>query len=214
MNTYLEQFNNKNEISHEFFEQLRTYAEINNVPIIKRDSLVLIQGLLNIIDAKEMLEIGTAIGYSALSFVSAKKDLHVDTIERNELMYQEATKNVKMLNKQEQVNIIYGDALEVDNNNLKKYDVIFIDAAKAQYQKFFDKYAPLLKDNGIILTDNIIFHGCVSDQENLSKNVRSMVKKIDMYNHYLNTLEDYTTYYIDSGDGLAVTMRKKNEINC
>lgn len=209
MNTYLEQFNNKNEISHEFFEQLRTYAEINNVPIIKRDSLVLIQGLLNIIDAKEMLEIGTAIGYSALSFVSAKKDLHVDTIERNELMYQEATKNVKMLNKQEQINIIYGDALEVDNNNLKKYDVIFIDAAKAQYQKFFDKYAPLLKDNGIILTDNIIFHGCVSDQENLSKNVRSMVKKIDMYNHYLNTLEDYTTYYIDSGDGLAVTMRKK-----
>ncbi|MBP3504428.1 MAG: O-methyltransferase [Bacilli bacterium] len=209
MNTYLEQFNNKNEISHEFFEQLRTYAEINNVPIIKRDSLVLIQGLLNIIDAKEMLEIGTAIGYSALSFVSAKKDLHVDTIERNELMYQEATKNVKMLNKQEQVNIIYGDALEVDNNSLKKYDVIFIDAAKAQYQKFFDKYAPLLKDNGIILTDNIIFHGCVSDQENLSKNVRSMVKKIDMYNHYLNTLEDYTTYYIDSGDGLAVTMRKK-----
>ena len=209
MNTYLEQFNNKNEISHEFFEQLRTYAEINNVPIIKRDSLVLIQGLLNIIDAKEMLEIGTAIGYSALSFVSAKKDLHIDTIERNELMYQEATKNVKMLNKQEQVNIIYGDALEVDNNNLKKYDVIFIDAAKAQYQKFFDKYAPLLKDNGIILTDNIIFHGCVSDQENLSKNVRSMVKKIDMYNHYLNTLEDYTTYYIDSGDGLAVTMRKK-----
>ena len=209
MNTYLEQFNNKNEISHEFFEQLRTYAEINNVPIIKRDSLVLIQGLLNIIDAKEMLEIGTAIGYSALSFVSAKKDLRVDTIERNELMYQEATKNVKMLNKQEQVNIIYGDALEVDNNNLKKYDVIFIDAAKAQYQKFFDKYAPLLKDNGIILTDNIIFHGCVSDQENLSKNVRSMVKKIDMYNHYLNTLEDYTTYYIDSGDGLAVTMRKK-----
>ena len=92
---------------------------------------------------------------------------------------------------------------------MKKYDVIFIDAAKAQYQKFFDKYAPLLKDNGIILTDNIIFHGCVAEQENLSKNVRSMVKKIDMYNHYLNTLVDYNTYYIDSGDGLAITMRKK-----
>jgi predicted O-methyltransferase YrrM len=124
-------------------------------------------------------------------------------------MYQEATKNVQILNKQDQVNIIFGDALEVDNNSLKKYDVIFIDAAKAQYQKFFDKYAPLLKDNGIILTDNIIFHGCVAEQENLSKNVRSMVKKIDMYNHYLNTLVDYNTYYIDSGDGLAITMRKK-----
>ena len=209
MNTYLEQFNNQNENNHDFFEQLRNYAEKHNVPIIKRDSLVLIQGLLNIIDAKDMLEIGTAIGYSALSFVSSKLDLHVDTIERNELMYQEATKNVQILNKQDQVNIIFGDALEVDNNSLKKYDVIFIDAAKAQYQKFFDKYAPLLKDNGIILTDNIIFHGCVAEQENLSKNVRSMVKKIDMYNHYLNTLVYYNTYYIDSGDGLAITMRKK-----
>ena len=96
-----------------------------------------------------------------------------------------------------------------DSRLLKKYDVIFIDAAKAQYQKFFDKYAPLLNDFGIILTDNIVFHGCVENQENLSKNVRSMVKKIDNYNHYLNTLDNYVTYYIDSGDGLAITMRKK-----
>ena len=209
MNIYLEQFNNEKEINHEFFEKLRKYAEINNVPIIKRDSLVLIQAILKMIDAKTMLEIGTAIGYSALSFVSNKEDLYIDTIERNEVMYNEALKNVSELNKTNAINIIFDDALEVDNNNLKKYDVIFIDAAKAQYQKFFDKYAPLLNDNGIILTDNIIFHGCVENQENLSKNVRSMVKKIDNYNHYLNTLDDYQTYYLDSGDGLAITMRKK-----
>lgn len=209
MNIYLEQFNNEKEINHEFFEDLRKYAEKNNVPIIKRDSLVLIQAILKIINAKTMLEIGTAIGYSALSFVCNKEDLYIDTIERNEEMYQEALKNVKMLSKEQSVNIIFQDALEVDNNKLKKYDVIFIDAAKAQYQKFFDKYSPLLNDNGIILTDNIVFHGCVENQENLSKNVRSMVKKIDNFNHYLNTLDDYVTYYIDSGDGLAITMRKK-----
>ena len=209
MNLYLEKFNNENEVYHEFFNELRTYAEINNVPIIKRDSLVLIQSLLNVINAKTMLEIGTAIGYSALSFVCSKEDLVIDTIERNEEMYKEAVKNIKKLNKENNVNVIFQDALDVDNTELKKYDVIFIDAAKAQYQKFFDKYAPLLNENGIILTDNIIFHGCVEEQENLSKNVRSMVKKIDNYNHYLNTLEDYTTYYIDSGDGLAITMRKK-----
>ena len=209
MNLYLEKFNNENEAYHEFFNELRTYAETNNVPIIKRDSLVLIQSLLNIINAKTMLEIGTAIGYSALSFVCSKEDLVIDTIERNEEMFNEALKNVKKLNKENNINIIFQDALEVDNTILKKYDVIFIDAAKAQYQKFFDKYAPLLNENGIILTDNIIFHGCVEEQEHLSKNVRSMVKKIDNYNHYLSTLEDYTTYYIDSGDGLAITMRKK-----
>lgn len=209
MNIYLEQFNNEKEVNHEFFEDLRKYAEKNNVPIIKRDSLVLIQAILKMINAKTMLEIGTAIGYSALSFVCNKEDLYIDTIERNEQMYQEALKNVKMLSKEQSVNIIFQDALEVDNNKLKKYDVIFIDAAKAQYQKFFDKYSPLLNDNGIILTDNIVFHGCVENQENLSKNVRSMVKKIDNFNHYLNTLDDYVTYYIDSGDGLAITMRKK-----
>ena len=209
MNIYLEQFNNENEIDHEFFEKLRLYALENNVPIIKRDSLVLIQSILKMVNAKTMLEVGTAIGYSALAFVSSKKDLYIDTIERNEIMYNEAVKNVNELNMSKSINLIFGDALEVDNGTLKKYDVIFIDAAKAQYQKFFDKYAPLLHDNGIILTDNIVFHGCVENQENLSKNVRSMVRKIDNYNHYLNTLSDYITYYIDSGDGLAITMRKK-----
>lgn len=209
MNLYLEKFNDKNEVFHDFFDELRKYAEENNVPIIKRDSLVLIQALLNMIDAKSMLEIGTAIGYSALSFVCSKDDLHVDTIERNEEMYKLAINNIKKINKEENINVIFKDALEVENDCLQKYDVIFIDAAKAQYQKFFDKYSPLLNDNGIILTDNIIFHGCVEEQENLSKNVRSMVKKIDNFNHYLNTLDDFVTYYIDSGDGLAVTMRKK-----
>lgn len=209
MNIYLEKFNNQNEKDHEVFEQLRNYAEANNVPIIKRDSLVLIQSLLNMINAKTMLEVGTAIGYSALGFAISKDDLIIDTIERNEEMYHQAMKNIKALNMDNRINVIFDDALLVDNSILKTYDVIFIDAAKAQYQKFFDKYAPLLNENGVILTDNIIFHGCVENQENLSKNVRSMVKKIDNYNHYLNTLEEYNTYYIDSGDGLAITMRKK-----
>lgn len=209
MNIYLEKFNNEKEINHEFFEKLRNYAIEYNVPIIQRDSLVLIQSILKMINAKTMLEIGTAIGYSALSFVSNKDDLYIDTIERNETMYKEAVKNINEINKTDQVNVIFTDALEIDNSKLKKYDVIFIDAAKAQYQKFFDKYSPLLNENGIILTDNIIFHGCVENNETLSKNVRSMVKKIDNYNHYLNTLDEYVTYYIDSGDGLAITMRKK-----
>ena len=209
MNIYLEKFNNQNEKEHEVFEQLRNYAEANNVPIIKRDSLVLIQSFLNMINAKTMLEVGTAIGYSALGFAISKDDLLIDTIERNEEMYHQAMKNIKALNMDNRINVIFDDALLVDNSILKTYDVIFIDAAKAQYQKFFDKYAPLLNENGVILTDNIIFHGCVENQENLSKNVRSMVKKIDNYNHYLNTLEEYNTYYIDSGDGLAITMRKK-----
>lgn len=209
MNEYLKKLNNNNEKDHEFFETLREYAKINNVPIIKEDSLVLIKAILNMIDAKNMLEIGTAIGYSALAFASSKEDLMIDTIERNEEMYNQATMNVNKLNLSSRVNLIFSDALEIENTKLRKYDVIFIDAAKAQYQKFFDKYIELLNEDGIVLTDNIIFHGCVEEQENLSKNVRSMVRKIDNYNHYLNTLNGFDTYYLESGDGLAVTMRKK-----
>lgn len=209
MNEYLLELNNQNEKNHQFFEELRKYAETNNVPIIKRDSLTLINAILKLMNAKRMLEIGTAIAYSSLAFANSKSDLVIDTIERNPVMYQEAVKNIQKLNKEKQINIIFVDALLVDLDQLNRYDVIFIDAAKAQYQKFFDKFAPLLNENGVILTDNIIFHGCLEHQENLSKNVKSMVKKIDLYNHYLSTLNDFETYYLEIGDGLAVTMRKK-----
>lgn len=209
MNEYLLELNNQNEKNHQFFEELRNYAEINNVPIIKRDSLILINAILKIMNAKRMLEIGTAIAYSSLAFANNKSDLVIDTIERNPVMYQEAVKNIQKLNKEKQINIIFEDALLVDTDQLSKYDVIFIDAAKAQYQKFFDKFAPLLNEKGVILTDNIIFHGCIEHQENLSKNVKSMVKKIDLYNHYLSSINDFETYYLEIGDGLAVTMRKK-----
>ncbi len=209
MNEYLLKLNDINEQNHDFFEELRQYASINNVPIIKRDSLILINSILKMINAKRMLEVGTAIAYSTLSFVNNKTDLKVDTIERNLEMYEEAIKNIKLLNKEKQINVFFEDALLIDNKKLDKYDVIFIDAAKAQYQKFFDKFVPLLKENGVILTDNIIFHGCVENTDNLSKNVKSMVKKIDLYNQYLSTLEGFETYYLDTGDGLAITMRKK-----
>lgn len=208
MNEYLENLNNINEKNHDFFEKLREYAKNNHVPIIQRDSLVLIQSIIKMKDAKCLLEIGTAIGYSSLAFSSVKDDLLIDTIERNPVMFQKACDNIKELNKEHQINVIFEDALIVDESKLKQYDIIFIDAAKAQYQKFFDKYSKLLKDDGVILTDNIIFHGCVENDESLSKNVRSMVKKINLYNHYLNSLTDYETFYLDSGDGLAVTMRK------
>lgn len=209
MNEYLEKFVNETEANHALFERLREYATKNKVPIIKRESLVAINCLLSLKNAKRVLEIGTAIGYSALSFVSAKADLVVDTIERDESMYNEAIKNIKEFGLVDKVNVYFGDALTLDLSMLKTYDAIFIDAAKAQYKKFFDRYLPFLKEDGIVITDNILFHGCVENPQLLSKNVLGMVKKIDAYNHSLNSLEGFDTFYLDLGDGLTVTMRKK-----
>lgn len=213
MNNYILQLNNKCENNHEFFEQLRQYAEEHDVPIIQRDSLLVIQTLIKSNCVKKILEIGTAIGYSALSFCNVSDDVTVDTIERNPTMYQEAIKNIKELHKENQINVFHDDALLIDLNKLSSYDLIFIDAAKAQYLKFFNRFEPLLNEHGLIVTDNILFHGCVENQSDLSKNVLNMAKKLDQYNHVLNDLQNYTTYYLDSGDGLAVTMRKKNEVN-
>ncbi len=208
MNEYLEKLNKLNE-SEELLK-IEEYGKNNGVPIITYDSLKVLQLIIKLKNVKSVLEIGTAIGYSSLQMASLDKDIKIDTIERNEEMYKIAISNIEKLNAKDQITVHFDDALTIDIKELRtSYDLIFIDAAKAQYQKFFDRYSPLLKEDGIIVTDNILFHGCVESLEGLSKNVRNMAKKIDNYNHYLSTLDDFVTTYLDLGDGLAVTMRKK-----
>lgn len=214
MNEYIMGLNNKQEVNHELFEKLREYAKEYNVPIIKRESLNLICTLINTMNVKKVLEIGTAIAYSALSFASARNDVVIDTIERNPIMYEKAIENIKLFNKENQVRVLFEDALLLDDTCLDTYDLIFIDAAKAQYTKFFEKYSKRLSDRGIIVSDNILFHGIVESLDTPSKNVLNMVKKIDLYNHYLLELKDFTTTFFEMGDGLAITWRKKHEVNC
>lgn len=205
-NKYLDQYRIINQ-NKELLE-IEQYGIENNVPIITKDSLETVLTLINAISAKKILEIGTAIGYSSSCFV-INSDRKIDTIERNQEMVKIAGENIKKLNLEKQVNIIYSDALEIDNESLSKdYDVLFIDAAKAQSIKFFNKFSSLVKDDGIIITDNILFHGCVENQEGLSKNVKNMVKKIDEYNKFLFEHEEYDTYFLECGDGLAVSKKK------
>lgn len=205
-NKYLDQYRIINQ-NKELLE-IEQYGIENNVPIITKDSLETVLTLINAISAKKILEIGTAIGYSSSCFV-INSDRKIDTIERNQEMVKIAGENIKKLNLEKQVNIIYSDALEIDNEALSKdYDVLFIDAAKAQSIKFFNKFSSLVKDDGIIITDNILFHGCVENQEGLSKNVKNMVKKIDEYNKFLFEHEEYDTYFLECGDGLAVSKKK------
>ena len=194
--------------------ELREYGINNDVPIIKNDGLSLLLSVIRLKKAKRVLEVGTAIGYSSIAMALDNEDIYIDTIERNEQMYHEANKNIKKVGYESNINVIFDDALLVDTSKFKKeYDIIFIDAAKAQYQKFFEKYIPYLKDDGIVITDNILFHGCVeeivlNESNELSKNVKNMAKKLDVYNNYLNTLDEFKTYYLNIGDGLAITVKK------
>ena len=206
MNEYLKKLNDQNELNHALKEQLRQYAAINHVPIINKDSLDMIIGLLKMMNKPRILEIGTAIGYSSICFADYASS--IVTIERDIKMKEEAIKNINEASLNDKINLIFDDALKIDEKTLGKFDVIFIDAAKAQYLNFFNKYSPLLNDDGIIITDNILFHGNVENQENLTKNVLSMVKKIDNYNHFLALNPSFSTTFVNIGDGIAITKRK------
>lgn len=210
MNNYFDQFNAKH-FPHKIIE-LEDYAKEHHVPIIMKDSLLVILEIMDLIKPKRILEIGTAIAYSSICMAYYTKAT-IDTIERDDQMYKLACQNITEFKLNDYINVHHVDALEIDVNDLSKYDVIFIDAAKAQNIKFFEKFSPLLKPNGVIITDNLQFHGAITDLESQSKNVRKMVEKIDKYNHYLNELSNYHTIFINVGDGISITRRIKDETN-
>ena len=190
-------------------ETLREYAEQNAVPIVDRLSLEMIKQLIRIHRAKNILEIGTAIGYSSMQFASVSNDIHITTIERDEEMIAQAKSNFETYGYSSQIRLIEGNALEQYNEvNDKQYDIIFIDAAKAQSKKFFEYYTPLLRNGGLVITDNVLYHGFVSNIDIVrSRNVKQMVQKVQKFNDWLISLENYSTNFINMDDGLAISIK-------
>jgi len=185
--------------------RLEEYAKKENVPIIQKDGLEFIVNYIKENNVKSILEIGTAIAYSAINFANVSDDIKITTIERNEKMYKKALENIKNFSRENQINIIFGDALEVEVNG--KYDLIFIDAAKAQYIKFFEKYKKNLKKDGVIISDNLDFHG-LADKENIeSKNLRQLMRKLNDYKKFLTENKEFNTVFYSVGDGISISER-------
>ena len=157
---------------------------------------------------KSILEIGTAIGYSAINMALVNDDITVVSIERDQDRYIEAIKNIKKCKLEKRITLVLGDALNIDLTG--KYDMLFIDAAKAQYIKFFEKYKENLVDDGFIVSDNIDFHGFVENKEEIkSRNLRQLVTKIQRYIDFLTNNEEFDTKFYKVGDGIAITYRKE-----
>lgn len=190
--------------------EMEKYASENNVPIIEKPSIAYIMKYIKNNEVKSVLEIGSAIGYSAILMASSTKDCMVTTIERDEVRYMECLKNVKKCGMEKKINVVFQDALELNLSEELKYDLIFIDAAKGQYTKFFEKYKNFLNPGGAIITDNIKFHGYVGESSKLDKgNLKSLVEKIENYVEFLKTNPEFDTTFHDIGDGLSVSTWKK-----
>lgn len=203
--SYITQLNKNTEV-----DVLRDDALANQVPIMDKVALELVKQLIRIQRASSILEIGTAIGYSALHFASVNDQIEVTTIERNKEMYEQAVTNVAAFHCEDRIRLIFNDAAEAFSDvNDRQYDILFIDAAKAQSKKFFELYSPLVKRGGLIITDNILYHDFVGHIEIVrSRNVKQMVRKIEQYNNWLKEQPGYTTNFIDLGDGMSISIKE------
>ena len=185
----------------------------NDYAIEKEDDIMLKDGieyLCNYIkehNIKRILEIGSAIGYSAIKMALVSDDITVTTIEKDKVRYDMAVLNIQKFNLDKRIKIILGDALETEIDG--EYDLIFIDASKGNNTNFFKKYSKNLSSYGIIITDNLLFHGLVRDEKLIkTKNQRGIVRKIKDYIDFLDKNEEFETMYLDIGDGIAISRRK------
>lgn len=191
-------------------KELEEYAKINKVPIMQKDGILYLCDYIKNNNINSILEIGSAIGYSSIMMASVNDSIKITTIEKDKDRYLVAVDNIKKYNKEKQINIIYGDA--VDTNITDMYDLIFIDASKGKNIYFFNKYKNNLNKNGTIITDNLSFHGLVEDSTLVkTKNQRGIVNKIKAYIEFLDNNEEFTTTYVAVGDKISIS--KRNDSN-
>lgn len=190
----------------QLLEELEMYAKEHRVPIMEPEGIAFLLETIKNYHCQTILELGTAIGYSAIRMCLVDPKITVVTVERDKEKYQLALENIQKAGLEGRITVIFGDALETKIDGM--FDLLFIDAAKSQYIKFFERYLPNLKANGMVISDNLGFHGLVAHPEEIrSKNVRAMVRKLQTYRDYLKERTDFQTDFYEVGDGIAVSIR-------
>lgn len=186
--------------------QIEEYAKENYIPIMLKDGIEYLCDYIRKNNIKNILEIGSAIGYSAIKMALVSDDISITTIEKDEERYNMAVSNIHKFNLDNRIDIILKDAKEVELTS--KFDLIFIDASKGNNIYFFNKFSSNLADNGVIITDNLSFHGRVEDANLItSKNQLGIVNKIKDFINFLDNNKDFTTTYIAVGDKIAISKR-------
>ena len=190
-------------------DDIKLYAAKNSIPIMRDGGIEFICTYIKEHKIKRILEIGTAIGFSAIEFAKVSPDVKVTTIELDIDRHIKALQNIHDNGLDDRIKAINADALMIDLDDT--FDLIFIDAAKGQYINFFEKYKKNLAPEGVFISDNLSFHGMVDDLT-LTHNYSTikLVKKIRKYIEFLRNNKDFSTKFFDFGDGISVS--KKNSV--
>ena len=193
-----------------YLKDMEEYAHINEVPIIHKEMKAFLEVLCKMQKPFKILEIGTAIGYSAsVMALSSGKDCHITTIERDSDMTTLALKNIEKLGLSNRIRVIEGDGLEVLSCLSSKYDMIFIDAAKGYYNEFFDYAINLINDGGLIVSDNVLYKGMTAEDLLVKRRQKTIVGRMRDYLVMLCNHPNLTTSIIPIGDGVALSYYKK-----
>ena len=188
-------------------EQIKLYAAKNSIPIMRDGGIDFICSYIKEHNIKRILEIGTAIGFSAIEFARTAPDVYVTTIEMDIDRHIKALQNIHDSGMDGRINAIHADALKLELDDT--FDLIFIDAAKGQYINFFNKYKANLAPGGVFISDNLSFHGMVEDLT-LTHNYSTikLVRKIRKYIEFLKTNKEFQTDFYDFGDGISISFKK------
>ncbi|SCK04395.1 Putative O-methyltransferase MSMEG_5073 [uncultured Clostridium sp.] len=190
-------------------KELEEFAKENKVPIAQKETIKFLEFMVGMKKPLRILELGTAIGYSAiLMYDAAGTNPHITTIERSEEMIELAKKNIKNFGLEENISIEEGDCLEVLERLEEPYDLIFMDAGKGHYNHFLPHCLRLLKEDGIIIADNVLFRGMVASNDLVKRRKITIVKRMRTYLEMVSKDNNLVTSVIPMGDGIAITKRK------
>jgi len=199
----------ENRRREELLRELEQYAAEHHVPIVTPEVAQLLIVLGKLLRPARILEIGTAIGYSAILLAGVLADGgRMDTIEREEEMLVKARENIKRAGLENTISIIAGDAQEVLMCLDKQYDMIFMDAAKGQYPEFLPECLRMLKNGGLLVSDNVLYKGMISGEEPVVRRKRTIVNRLRTYLDNLCSNPSLDTSILPVGDGVALTYKR------
>ena len=185
-------------------------ARKRGIPLMLDDGMDFMLDYIYKNNVKSILEIGSAIGWSSMKMALVSSDISVVTIEKDIDRYNEALCNINDMNLGSRITIYNMDACEFETD--KKFDLIFIDASKGKNKLFFEKFCNNLTEKGVIITDNLSFHGLVQNDSLIkTKNQRGLVNKIKDYISFLENNTEYVTEFVNIGDGISIS-KKKQEV--
>lgn len=194
------------------YRDLENFANSFEIPIVQREVAELLKVLVRMNEPKRIIEVGTAIGYSSILMANESK-ASILTMEVDESIAHIARENIQNYGLEDRIKVEIGDAKDLLKNLDGLYDLAFIDAAKGQYRDYFDLIYPHLSKRGLMISDNVLFRGMVSEYDNCPRRQRTLVRKLREYLNYICNIEGLYTSILPIGDGLAVSYKDKEVEN-